>query len=306
MRTSFSAALVVIALACSCRRGRDLGAKPPGLPEGSLPAGCAAVVTVDTAALGSVAEIVWETVGRVGVNGAALGGIDLRRDVRLLSYCRLSKMATGRSGFVLVVNGRIPPEITRDLLKSASEGIVVETIGGTQALGRGDVWMARRVAQGGQGELVIASGRELFRRALVGPAGTYRVEPGVAVSLVANYDQLPGVLREATGPAATDRMAIQEVALAIPVGLNVLNGRFVVGDPAIAGRLAGNLRPIVAGLANKLGIATMSSPRVSTEVEGTDVVAHIELPSGALEMFALSLQKRGPTGRRGQGPKLGQ
>ena len=107
--------LVGVLLAVSaCHRKQPPDAPPTATvnPEGSLPAGCAVVATIDRTAFALLGDAANGLLAASGARAATLAGIDFRRDVRFIRYCKMPSAAGAPSktgSFIALMSGTIPP-----------------------------------------------------------------------------------------------------------------------------------------------------------------------------------------------------
>lgn len=279
-------ALFSTALAFGCRRGAP-ATQIARMEAGALPQGCTTAGRADLLALGPAVDILRSGL-ESALKGTALPTLDAHNGVRRASFCKLAKGTSARTDFILVLGGEVRPDALAAL--AASDGSEpTSSIEGTPVVARGGLWVARRTARDGSSEVILASDLDRMRVALVGPAGSYALDESAALAITIDAGDLPSRSGR-NGPAGGNGLdAVRAVNISVLAGAAGLVGRFSIGEQVAAERLARDLRPLIAGLANRLGIATHTSPRVLTEVERGDVVARIELPPGTLEMLASSL-----------------
>jgi hypothetical protein len=167
-----------------------------------------------------------------------------------------------------------------------------DVVGATMARD-GNVWLGTLVAANTEPQLVIATSRDLLRAALTGADGRYPLDARASLSFVVSSSEFG--LRTDRVPVAdlNDVKAISSMVVSVSGDATILRARFIVGDSAIAGRLATSMRPVVTALARRLVGDGRGPTDVSLEVDGGDMVGSVNLPAGSLELVAARLASHG-------------
>jgi hypothetical protein len=292
-RRRFLTLLVAALLSSSpaCRKAAPPRARSLN-PEGSLPAGCAVAATVDRVALGQLGEVANALMSSTGMRDAMLTGVDLKRDVRWVRFCRMPSEngRPSKSGsFVTLLSGSIPANaLDAAAARSPSGTVKREELDGVPIVGTDRAWVARRGARGDVGELVMSNDRELLRKALFAAPGSYVTEPSAPLSMVMAPSMLAGMISppEGAGAQPSAMAAVEEVRINLAAGATGLVVHFVVGDQDKAARLAHELAPVIPALVRQMIGARGPMPGISINTSNKDVIARIEIPPGSLDAFA--------------------
>ncbi len=295
--------LALLLCAATCKRTAtgsvSLSPQETLQPVGTLPSGCGIVASLDPVALGPFAESLKTAGASQVLANPVLARIDLTRDLRRVSYCKLSGTGHAKPGFIVLLSGQIPGDFVDRLAQDSKQRLVREVWAGASVAGRDGFWIGRRAQdhQGSAEEVAIASDRESLRAAFTGAAGTYHLDASAPLSIVVDGSQVRAFLPSSRGPRKSGLEAVSELRITLSPGATALIALFVVGDATISQRLASDLQPALTLMVRQLVGANSPPPKVSTSVDATDVVTRVELPPGTLE----SLASRMATARVNQG-----
>ena len=248
---------------------------------GSLPSGCAIVATVNRATIGGLGNVADGLLGTA--SQSTLPGLDLRRSVRRITFCRMAgrPTATSEPATVFLLSGPTPAEL---LLAASRVGGDVghETIDGIPVMRRALVWMAERGQNDKEGEVVVASDRELLRATLTGSSATYSLDPQMALSIVLNQKDVQQFLIKRTGSAVSPLAVVQEIRIGLLPSDTTLVTRFVIGDGTAAGQFADAIKPALTTIVGRALGGEGPRPDISIDVEDRDVVARVNVPPDAM------------------------
>ena len=274
-RLALFAALV---LACA-RRGPSVS--PALAPGGSLPEGCAAVVSVDMVALGPLTDLLHAAV----IPGAAVqtisSALDLRRDTRRTTVCRYANGS--KADFIMLVLGTFASDAVESVATAdtrAGRPGTLEIVGGLPALSSRGIWIAERPGTAGARELVLASQRELLNLALTGPAAPYWIDAGAGLSAVISGAEI--TRRVPPSDRETVFKAIREARISWKPDDGSLQMHLLVGDQALAEQMVPSIRSTVAVVLSRLSQIPAAATPPLVEAEGGDVTIHTSLRSDRL------------------------
>lgn len=290
-----TARMCVALLACVPACGRRSTQVEPSLEAlqrpGTLPSGCTLVVTLDPVALEPLMTALQPALNGRGMADVHSAGIDPRRDLRRITYCRLPGDAVTKSGFVMLFSGAVPTDAVGTMVASSKRGLSSDLAMGILVAGRPGLWVARRGGTGATaatGELLMAHDRQALRAALFGPPGNNRLDATASFALVMSADELRRSAPAQAELSSAEWSVVREINLTLRPGARVLTIRFLVGDQAAAQVLAGQLRPVLSQFAS--AITGRPSAKLEASVESGDVAATVDLPPGILDTFAAHLR----------------
>jgi hypothetical protein len=234
-------------------------------------------------------SVLKRTLEEQGLGIAPLAGVDLARDVRRITLCRLPQAGSARRDYVVAMSGPIPADVLAGVNDLAKNADPPGDVAGATMARDGKVWLGTLVAANAEPQLVVATSRDLLRAALTGVDGRYPLDARASLSFVVNSSEFG--LRTDRVPVAdvNDVKAISSIVVSVAGDATVLRARFIIGDSAIAGRLATNMRPVVTELARRIVGDGRGPMDVSLEVTGGDMVSSVNLPAGSLELVAARL-----------------
>jgi len=267
-------------------------------PPGTLPAGCAIAVSLDPGALGPAIGLLGGMVRTGSGRGERIFGIDPKTDLRRITGCKMPGSA--RASYVVLMSGRISPDTVSTALADNRVGLRAETLAGIPIAGGPTSWLARR---GGldaeEGELVLASDRDLLRASLFGPPTAYRLDLGAPFAAAVAGEELRRILAGSkTGAEETGLDRIREVTVTLQPGADAIAIRAFVGDASWAEKLAQSLRPLIAKVAAGLVAPGQAAPEVAATIDAGDLILQTALPTGTWATLAARMAQ--PTSTRGQ------
>lgn len=260
-------------------------------PPGTLPPGCAIAVTLDPVALGPAIDLLGGILKTGSAQGGRIFGIDPKTDLRRITGCKVA--GSTRASYVVLMSGRISPDLVRSAVSDTRAGLRAETLAGVPVAGGATSWIARRGGPDARdGELVLASDRNLLGASLMGPLATYRLDLGAPFSAVVAGEELLRILAGKTGAGETGLDRIREVNVTLLPGASALSIRALVGDASSAEKLAQSLRPLLSKVIAGLVGPGQDQPEVTATIDGGDLVLQAALPSGTWTTLATRMAER--------------
>lgn len=296
---------VILSLGFGCQRSRTV--KPEGSspgsasrtevqvaalsPPGTLPPGCAVAVTLDPVALGPALELLGGMLKMGSAHDGRIFGVDPKTDLRRITGCKMA--GSTRASYVVLMSGRISPELVRSAVSDARTGLRAETLAGVPVAGGTTSWIARRGGpDAGEGELVLASDRNLLGASLMAPPATYRLDLGAPFSAVVAGEELLRILAGKTGAGETGLDRIREVKVTLLPGASAFSIRALVGDASSAEKLAQSLRPLLSKAIAGLVGPGQDQPEVTATIDAGDLILQGALPSDTWTTLATRIAER--------------
>lgn len=256
------------------------------------------VAALDRRAFAQIGDAATRLLEVSAAPSASLAGLDLRRDIRYLRYCKMPAPAGAAPGkvnsFVVLMSGAIPANAIAAAAAAPNAPAKLQDLDGVSVLATDRVWIARRGSTANDGELVMATNRELLRAALFDQPESYDTDPGFPLSIVMAPSGVRTVFASSEQGDASPLATVRRLHIDLQTGAVGVIARFVVGDTDKAHALARDVAPALDALVRKL--AGEPAPKVSIDVADRDVLAHVDLPPGVLQALALRLNVRGRHG----------
>lgn len=234
-------------------------------PAGSLPEGCASVVSVDMAAVGPLGDLLHATLSPGSSSQTFVEAIDLRHEARRTTVCRYSNGP--KPDFVILVSGTFRSDVLdRIAAADAHNGWpeVRAVVDGVPVLSSRGMWMAARTGIAGN-ELILSSQRDLLRLALTHAAVPYWIDMSAGISAVISgveiAKRVPLTERESTFTA------IREARGSWKPADGSVQMHLRVGNQAVAQSMVPAIRETLAAVTSRLSVVGGASPAPLVEAE---------------------------------------
>lgn len=304
--------LIALSLGVGCHRPQsrktDEAAREPApekraavspSPAGALPPGCVVAISLDPVALGPAIDALGGMIKAGAPRNGRIFGIDPKTDLRRITGCKMP----ARTSYVALLSGRIPTALVEDAVSDLKMGLRPETLAGIPIAGGATSWIARRGGlDAGEGELVLASDRDLLRATLAGPPTSYRLDPGAPFSAVVAGQELRKILAAKAGSEDTGLYRIKEVTVTLQPGAGVIAIRALVGDAAVSEKLGRSLKPLLSKVAAGLVGPGQTAPDVTATIDSGDLILRAELAAGSWAAVAARILPPPTVGAQSHSP----